>query len=145
MAVDVTTRTLIARPRSAVWAYAIEPLNAPHWYANIDRAELVSPGPLELGSRMRFEARFMGRTLAYTYEVVEWEPERLFTMTTQEGPFPMTTTYRFGDLGENRTEMVLRNHGSPRGFGAIAAPAMAAAMKRANRADLARIKALLEE
>lgn len=40
--------------------------------------------------------------------------------------------------------MELRNHGEPTGFGAIAAPVLAAAMRRANQADLARITEILE-
>ncbi|MBP1159013.1 hypothetical protein ABIC28_003407 [Rhodococcus sp. PvR044] len=41
--------------------------------------------------------------------------------------------------------MVLRNRGEPSGFGAIAAPVMAAAMRRANSKDLARLKSILED
>ena len=40
--------------------------------------------------------------------------------------------------------MTLRNRGEPSGFSAVAAPMLAAAMRRANRADLASLKMLLE-
>jgi hypothetical protein len=40
--------------------------------------------------------------------------------------------------------MTLRNRGEPAGFKALAAPLMARAMRRANTADLRRLKALLE-
>ena len=40
--------------------------------------------------------------------------------------------------------MTLRNRGGPAGFSRIATPMLAAAMRRANRKDLARLKALLE-
>jgi hypothetical protein len=42
------------------------------------------------------------------------------------------------------TIVELRNRGRPSGFGTIVAPAMAGAMKRANRKDLARLKSILE-
>ena len=145
MPVDVTTSVTIARPAADVWTYAVSPEVAPQWYANIPSVELLTDGELAVGSRMRFHARFLGRPLAYTYEVVEFDPGRVFTMTTHEGPFPMTTTYRFTDLDARHTVMELRNHGAPSGFGAVAAPVMAAAMRRANRADLARIKQILED
>jgi hypothetical protein len=48
------------------------------------------------------------------------------------------------DAGDGATRMTLRNRGRPSGFARVTAPAMAAAMRRANVADLARIRDLLE-
>lgn len=95
------------------------------------------------GRLFHFEARFLGRTLAYTYEVREYEPGECFVMATTEGPFPMETTYSCQDAGEG-TLMKLRNRGEPSGFAAITAPMMERAMRLANQADLKRLKALLE-
>jgi hypothetical protein len=65
-------------------------------------------------------------------------------MRTAQGPFPMATTYTWEPSGDNRTRMTLRNKGEPAGFARITAPALAAAMRWANRGDLARLKHLLE-
>jgi hypothetical protein len=143
MAVDVETRTTIARPRAAVAAYASDPANATAWYANIVAVEWRTPPPLAVGSRLAFTATFLGRRLAYTYEVREHVPGERFVMSTAEGPFPMETTYTWTDDGAG-TLMTLRNRGEPSGFAGVAAPLMAAAMRRANTKDLRRLKALLE-
>ena len=143
MTVDVVTEIEIARPRLEVAEFAADPDNATAWYRNIERVEWKSARPLRVGSRIAFEARFLGRTIAYTYEVTEMAPGERFVMATSEGPFPMETTYSWSDAPGGGTAMALRNRGTPAGFGRIAAPAMARAMRRANRMDLERLKEIL--
>jgi hypothetical protein len=72
MPIDVLTAIVIARPRAEVAAFAAAPDNAPLW----------------------FVAHFLGRQLAYTYEVVEFiEGERL-VMRTAESPWKPPTRGR---------------------------------------------------
>ena len=144
MPVDVLTETIIDRPLEVVAGYASDPSNAPQWYANIASVAWQTPPPLGLGSRLEFVAHFLGRRLAYTYEIVELAPLERLVMRTAQGPFPMETTYTWAAYDEGRTQMTLRNRGEPSGFSAVAAPLMATAMRRANTKDLARLKELLE-
>ena len=144
MPVDVLTEATIERGRDEVAAFAGDPDRAPEWYENIKSVEWKSAPPLAVGSRLAFVARFLGRRLAYTYEIVELVPGERLVMRTAEGPFPMETTYTWEAAGEGRTRMSLRNRGEPAGFSRLVAPLMAAAMRRANRKDLARLKAVLE-
>lgn len=144
MSVDVLTEIEIERPREEVARYAADPNNAPKWYVNIESVEWKTTPPLGQGSQVAFVAHFLGRRLAYTYEVVESLPDSRLVMRTAEGPFPMETTYTWDATGERRTRMTLRNRGEPRGFSKLFAPLMAAAMKRANKKDLTHLKALLE-
>ncbi len=144
MLVDVVSEVVIDRPVDVVAAYAGDPGNAPKWYANIASVVWETPPPLALGSRLAFVAQFLGRRLAYTYEIVELVPDRRLVMRTAQGPFPMETTYAWEQLGDGRTRMALRNRGEPTGFSRVAGPMMTRAMSRANANDLARLKALLE-
>ena len=144
MALDVKTGIEIDRPRSDVATYASDPDNATAWYENIKAVTWKTPKPVAVGSKVAFVAQFLGRRLTYTYEVREIVPNERFVMSTAEGPFPMETTYTWSDTASGGTAMELRNRGGPSGFSKIAAPAMAAAMRRANGKDLARLKALLE-
>ncbi len=143
--VDVVTETVIRRPRHEVAAYAGDPTNAPEWYANIASVEWQTPPPVGVGSRMDFVARFLGRRLAYTYEVTEAIPGERLVMRTAQGPFPMETTYTWQSLDADSTRMTLRNRGRPAGFSRLVAPFMAAAVRRANRADLSRLRTVLEK
>jgi uncharacterized membrane protein len=142
--VDVLTTIEVDRPRPEVAAFAADPANATAWYVNIRSVEWETDPPVRVGSRMAFVAHFLGRRLAYTYEVLELVPEERLVMSTTQGPFPMTTTYEWEDLPGGRTRMTLRNAGEPSGFSKVGAPMMAAAMRRANRKDLQRLREILE-
>lgn len=144
MAVDVLTEIVITRPADAVAAYAADPSNAPAWYANITSISWETSPPLQAGSRIAFTAQFLGRHLAYTYEITDFIPARRLVMRTAQGPFPMETTYTWHALDDRSTRMTLRNRGEPAGFSRLAAPLMTIAMKRANRKDLRNLRAILE-
>jgi hypothetical protein len=143
MQVDVVNSTFIARSPADVAGYAAEPDNVPLWYENIKSVEWRTARPLQLGSQIDFVASFLGRRLAYTYEVVEFVPGRRLVMRSPGAPFPMETTYTW-EPEAGGTRMTLRNRGEPSGFSAWLAPLMSFMIGRANRKDLALLKRRLE-
>ena len=145
MTVDVSSEVVIQRPRDEVAVYAANPDHAPAWYVNIKTVEWKTPPPVRVGSQIAFVAHFLGRRMAYTYEVVELVPGERFVMRTAEGPFPMETTYTWASLPDGSTRMTLRNRGTPSGFSTLVAPLMGRAVRNANRKDLAALKRLLEQ
>jgi hypothetical protein len=144
MSVDVMVETTIRCTPEIVAEFAGDPTNAPQWYANVRSVQWRTPPPVGVGSRMDFVATFLGRRLAYTYEVVEWDPARRLVMRTADGPFPMETVYTWEPVGQASTRMTLRNRGKPSGFSRMTAPMMERAMRRATTKDLARLRVLLE-
>ncbi|MEO7888831.1 MAG: SRPBCC family protein [Vicinamibacterales bacterium] len=144
MRVDVTTDIVIDRAPSLVSSFAAEPNNAPAWYVNIKSVEWQTPPRLAVGSRIAFVAHFLGRRIAYVYEIVEFHSGERLVMRTADGPFPMETTYAWHQAPDGGTRMTLRNRGTPRGFSVWIAPFVTHAMRRANRKDLGRLKRLLE-
>jgi len=144
MTVDVISEIVINRPADDVAAYAADPTNAPEWYANIDSVDWKSEPRVESGAAVAFVARFLGRRLEYTYDLVEVVPGERLVMRTQEGPFPMETTYTWSAIDGGSTRMTLRNRGAPSGFAKLTAPAIASAMRRATTKDLRNLKRLLE-
>jgi hypothetical protein len=103
MHIDVLNTVLINRSVADVSQYAADPDNAPLWYENIKSVEWKTPRPVQLGSQLDFVAHFLGRRLAYTYEIVEFVPGRRLTMRTPGPPFSMQTTYTW----ENENRAVL--------------------------------------
>ncbi|MDF2960770.1 MAG: ATPase [Paenibacillus sp.] len=142
--VDVFTEIRINCLCERVSDYAANPDHAPEWYVNIHSAEWLTPKPLAVGSQIAFKAKFLGRQLAYVYEIVEYIPGKKLVMRTVDGPFPMETTYTWEAADISSTLMTLRNRGNPTGFSKLLAPFMSSAMKRANNKDLIRIKQILE-
>jgi len=142
--VDVLTEINIKRPITVVSEYAMNPDHAPEWYVNIHSSEWKTTKPITIGSQIAFKAKFLGRELAYIYEIKEYEPGKKLVMRTAQGPFPMETTYTFQSLDENLTRMTLRNTGNPTGFSKVFSPFMATMMRKANMKDLKKIKSILE-
>lgn len=144
MKVDVLTQTVIARPCGEVAAFPANPSHAPDWYVNIKSIEWKSEPVVKVGARAAFVALFLGKRLAYTYEILEFVANERLVMRTTRGPFPMETTYSWESTQQGGTRMKLRNRGEPYGFSQLMAPFISPAMRRANTKHLARLKALLE-
>jgi hypothetical protein len=143
MTVNVQTDILINRPRAEVAGYAADPDNAPKWYVNIHKSQRLTPGPVGTGTKVAFTARFLGRELNYTYELMDCVPGERLVMRTAQGPFPMQTTYTWTD-DDGGTRMTLGNTGSPSGFSKLAGLVMAPMMRRETRKDLKKLKSILE-
>jgi len=143
--VDVKTEITILAPIEKVAAFAANPANAPAWYVNIKSAEWRTDPGIKVGGQIAFKAKFLGRELAYVYEIKEYIPNKKMVMRTSDGPFPMETTYTWEATPGGTTFMTLRNAGQPSGFSGIFAPMMAGAMRRANTKDLKKLKEIMEK
>ncbi len=142
--IDVTTEIIIKAPANKVAEYASNPDNAPEWYKNIKSVEWETPRPLSIGSRIAFKAKFLGKELAYIYEITRFIPGKILVMKTSEGPFPMETTYNWESIDEKTCRMLLRNAGNPSGFSKLFSPFMKSAMRKANKKDLQLLKSITE-
>ena len=76
------------QPADVVASYAADPSNAPAWYENIVAVRWETEPLLCIGSRVAFTARFLGRPLAYTYEITEYVPAERLVMRTAQGTVP---------------------------------------------------------
>ena len=144
MSVDVMTEIVIERSVAVVSAYDHRPVQRPKMVSNIASVEWKSSPPARVGTTIEFVARFLGRRLVYTYEFIELVAGERLVMCTDQGPFPMQTSYEWAAVGEGSTRMTLRNQGEPSGFSRLMKPFMEPALRQANRKDLAKIKSILE-
>ncbi|MGH2678871.1 MAG: SRPBCC family protein [Actinomycetota bacterium] len=143
MAIDVTARTVIDRPREDVAAYVIDNRNDPVWIGGISESELLGQEPIDEGSRVRRVASFLGKRIEYVNEVVRLEPGAVLEMRSVKSPFPMRITYAFEDaLGG--TETSVRVQGEPGGLYRVGAPMMKRAVQRSIDQDVTTLKRTLE-
>lgn len=141
--VDVETSILLNVDIQSVSTYVSNPDHAPEWYDNIKSIEWKTEKPLQIGSLLAFKAQFLGKEMAYVYKVTELS-DNIMVMRTEDGPFPMQTSYIWEEVEPGKTKMILRNTGRPSGFSFIFSPFMKMAMKRANNKDLKKLKIILE-
>ncbi len=144
MIVDVEVHATIDRPRAVVAGYCCDPDNVTAWYANIRTVEWKTAPPVTTGSRFTFRSEFLGRSMAYTYEVVELVAARRFVMRSDGVPFAMETTYTWEDADDGGTFMTVRNRGEPTAYTGLAPAIVASAIRRATSKDLERLKTILE-
>lgn len=63
-----------ARPADATFDYLADFSSTAEWDPGIDHAERLDDGPVDVGSRFRVVARFLGRDVELTYTVTEHDP-----------------------------------------------------------------------
>jgi uncharacterized protein YndB with AHSA1/START domain len=72
----------IARPIEDVFAVLTDPTQSAKWAASAIEAELITPGPPQVGSRRRAVVKGpFGRTMESVMEVTEIEPDRRVALT----------------------------------------------------------------
>ena len=142
MAIDITAEVTIDRKREDVAWFAMYPENDPVWIGGIVEAKMVTEPPFGKGTRVARVAKFMGRRMEYTPEVIGYEPGKLLEMST-DVPFEMTIRYEFEDAGDG-TLARIRVQGEGSGFYRLAAPLLARVVKRNVSSDLRTLKRLLE-
>ena len=142
MSIDVTAELVINLPREKVAAFVTEPANDPVWIGGIVEAKMLTEPPVQVGTKVARVAKFMGKRMHYTPEVVAYEPDALVAMRA-ESPFAMTIRYEFEDA-DGGTLTRIRVHGDGTGFFRLAGPLLSRMVMRNVYRDLRSLKGILE-
>lgn len=142
--IEVTSEIEVDRPAGEVFAFLADAENNPAWQTGMVRCRWTTEAPIRVGSVYEQEARFLGRPITSTFEVIDLEPGRSVTIRTIESTFPIEVTRSTEPLGDDRTRVRARVTGDPSGVFRIAAPIMRAMVGRSVRGDYRRLKAHLE-
>ena len=82
----------INRPPADVFSYISNFENNPKWQSGMVEAWFTTEPPLCKGSMYSQVARFLGRRIESTFEVIDYQPGRLIKATTIKSTFPITFT-----------------------------------------------------
>lgn len=151
MAFTCTVRERIHAPPEAVFAAASDFPNAPQRIRGIRKMEMLTQGPVGVGTRFRETRVMWGKEATETMEVVEFQPGRSYTLRAQSCgcEYRTVVSVRPAPTGGG-SEVTFDFTGTPLTFGArIMAALMGWMMKgacvKAIGQDLGDLKADLEK
>jgi uncharacterized membrane protein len=137
---------VIDRPAEAVFGFLSVRGNDPVWMASVTESEWLDPAaPMGVGRRGRMVMQAMGRR-EFLDEVTEYEPGRRIAHRSVAGPMVIHTACLAEPVGSACRAIVLYEpERLPGGVvGKLTAPLTARMVRRTFRADLARLKDILE-
>lgn len=135
----VETATTIDRPVADVWEfYAVNHIeNHPRWDETIE-LEATSEEPIGVGTLIKRRVNRFGTVTEGTMEVIEYEPETVMRVRTQDGPMRIDGFASFRAIGDQQTELTIG--GEIPGID----ESMAEQVRTMMRGSVANIKALIE-
>jgi len=134
----------IDRPADEVFAVISDFSRNPEWQRGMSSAHWTSEPPLGVGSTYKQVARFLGRAVITTFEVIAYEPGRSVTIESRESSFPITVTRSVESIGPARSRASAQIIGAPGRFFRLFGPLLRLLAERSVRGDYERLRQLLE-
>lgn len=141
--IRVQLTSLINRPVEDVWAYLTSADHAADWMTGVLEAGQISEGPIAVGTRFRKVQRFFGWRTDMTYEIVEYEPNRVITYRTAAGPLTYAGCITLEAVSTG-TRLSYRGTGELWGPFKLTEPLVARVMKRRFAKDFNRLRQLMK-
>ena len=134
----------IAAPRSAVWAYASDIARQPEWMHEMKRVEMLTPPPVQPGSRGRATVRIFGISTTDDVVITQFDPPSTFAIR-HEGKFIGEGLLRFTKIDAEHTRIDWMEYLRPPLFANIGGFVQRPILGAIFRSDLRHLKRILEE
>ena len=141
---EVTASINIDRSPQEVFDYLADMSNNPKWQNGMQACTWTSEPPLRLGSTYDQEAKFLGKRIVSSFEVVEFEPGERIRIRTTSGTMPIDVTRQVAPSENGGTEVRAVVRGEPTGLLRLAKPVMRLLVQTSVHRDYRRLKQLLE-
>lgn len=140
----IRTRVEVDAPIGETWAALVDLARQPEWMTDMKSMEILTPGPLRVGSRATATVRILGITVADPVEVVELAPPHRFGIR-HDGLFKGHGLITLDTIdGGRRTRVEWSETLIPPVLPNLGAVIQAPILGRIFRADLERFRALAE-
>jgi hypothetical protein len=93
--INIHSSTCIYRPIKRVFDFICTPENDFQWQYGTLASAKISGGEAEIGASFRSIGHLMGHRTQSTYEVTEYELNRIYGFKSLSGPLQSFTTYSF--------------------------------------------------
>jgi uncharacterized membrane protein len=141
--IEIEAEIEIAAPPEAVWAVMSDPGRESAWMKAVRRAEFLGAAGYGPGVRMRRSGRFLGKALAWESEIANYTPARHVLFRHVGGAVKGESRWEVAPAGAGSRVRLASRGPLPRGL-AWLRPLAAMAARTALRADLRRLKKLVE-
>ena len=119
--------------------------NFPQWFGEIVmESHRTMPGPVGVGTRFVQKGRFLGRRFETQFTVTEYEPDKLFCVSTNWGPIAFQGCFYF-EPADGGTLITDRHGIEAGGFFDLFGSILARRLKDQAEINLSNLKKLLEE
>lgn len=133
----------ITRPVEEVFEFITTFTNNVLWQNGVLEAKITSSGPLGVGSTYAQSSKFLGQRLQFSFEVLEFEPNRMIHFKTTSGTFPVDIVRSVEAIpGGTRVTAIIQGEAS--GIFKLAAPILDRMTQRQINADYGNLKELLD-
>jgi uncharacterized protein YndB with AHSA1/START domain len=134
---------VINRPVEEVFAYLTDTTNWSRWNEAVGNVVQTPPGAMGLGTTLRGASEVMGRTMQWSGQILEYEPNNKVVQKMHVGPAEIQASWIFQPV-EGGTRLTMRSEGETGGPFSIAGPLIDRLVKKQLEENLARLKAVLE-
>ena len=141
--IRVVTGVEIDRPSDEVFAFISNFENNPKWQSGQLEARFSSEGPLRVGSTYDQVAKFLGRRIESSFEVLEYEQNRRVKASSTSGSFPITFT-RMVEPRDGGAKVTAIIEGNASGFFKLAEPLLSRMVQRSVDSDYQTLKRVME-
>ena len=141
--IKVEVDIIIQSPRQITFEFLSDVRNNIIWQPGLQECHVLTPGPIGIGSQYQQTAKFLGRDLASTYEIIGFEPYRLIKSLSLDDKFPTYITRIInGDQHYSHIKTVVE--GTPSGVFEISHALLKWMVKQSIQKDYKLLKSTLE-